>query len=68
MDSAKLKVEGMHCTSCEVLLKDALEELDGVASAEASIKDNAVFVRFDGGKVKLYDIKKAISELGYKVK
>ena len=31
-----LKVEGMKCSHCEMHLKQALEKIDGVASASAS--------------------------------
>ena len=61
----KIKVKGMHCSSCEFLIKDSLNDL-GV-KAKADYKKNEVIVEFDAKKVDLKSIYKAIEENGYKV-
>ena len=61
-----IKVEGMHCKSCEFLIKDSLEEVGVKASADH--KTNTIKVSFDEKKVSLDSIKKAIESNGYKVK
>ena len=60
-------VKGMHCKSCEALIKDILEEA-GVANAEASQEKGKVTVAFDEDKIKIEDIKKLIQKEGYTVK
>jgi len=65
MKNIKLKVSGMHCQSCEMLIKDALEETEGIASASADLKKKTVTVLFNDSKISADKIKKMITELGY---
>ena len=51
MANIKIKTKGIHCTSCEMVIKDALEDLQGVNKAEASYKSGIVSVDFDDTKV-----------------
>ncbi len=64
----KLTVTGMHCKSCEVLIKDALEEVEGVKSAVVSQAKNSVEVDFDETKVTEQKIKAIIKQEGYEAK
>lgn len=66
MKTIKLKVSGMHCQSCEALIKDALEETDGVFTASADLKKKRVRVLFNDEKISTEEIRKAIEEIGYK--
>lgn len=61
----KLTVKGMHCKSCETLIKDTLLEIKGVRSATADNKKGEVIVDHDNANTD--DIKKAVQKLGYKV-
>ena len=61
----EIKVKGMHCRSCETLIKDALEEMDGVSKAEASENEGKVIVHYDQSKIDLDKIKDAINSEGY---
>ncbi|HII14875.1 MAG TPA: heavy-metal-associated domain-containing protein [Nanoarchaeota archaeon] len=65
MKNIRLKVSGMHCQSCEMLIRDALEETEGVASAGADMKKSSVSVLFNEDKISADKIRKIISELGY---
>ncbi|MDO8537599.1 MAG: heavy-metal-associated domain-containing protein [archaeon] len=62
-----LKLKGMHCNACEMLIDDALQEIQGVSKVKSSLKTNSVEVEFDESKVKISDLKKAIEKEGYKV-
>jgi copper chaperone CopZ len=66
MKKLMLNVKGMHCSSCEMLIKDSLDEL-GVPKAEASHKTGIVNVEFDEKKVSEKKIKEAIKKEGYEV-
>jgi len=62
-----LKVAGMHCPSCAMLIEDVLSD-EGVTS-KANFKTGEVIVDFDEKKIKLSRIKELIeSEAGYKIK
>jgi len=62
----EFKVKGMHCTSCEELLKDSLEEA-GVKKAVISYKKGSVVVDFDGKDVSQEQIKGIVVKEGYEV-
>ena len=62
----KLKVKGMHCASCEVLIKDSLQEI-GV-SADVNVPAGEVILKnFDEKKMDMKKIIHAIEENGYTV-
>ena len=63
MKTEKFKVGGMHCKSCEMLIKDSLEEL-GVK--DISFEKEIITITFDETKTSLEDIKKVIGKEGYK--
>lgn len=63
----ELRVTGMSCGGCQLLVKEALEELQGVVEAEASFRDGIVAVDFDPEAVSMATIKTVIEEQGFKV-
>lgn len=67
MKEIKLKVKGMHCQSCAVLIKEALEDSKGVEKAVVSQRDETALVRFDESKTSRGNIKSIITKEGYKV-
>ena len=60
------KITGMHCSSCEMLIKDALED-SGVKVKEISSKKGIAKVDFDEKKTNESKIKTIIEGEGYKV-
>ena len=68
MKTAQIKVTGMHCSSCEMLITDSLKEIPGVQNATASHKEGTVSVTFDEHKASEQTIKNVIAKEGYKVK
>ncbi|MEM4245230.1 MAG: heavy-metal-associated domain-containing protein [Candidatus Nanoarchaeia archaeon] len=64
----KIEVEGMHCKSCEMLLKDSLEEIKGVKKAKANRMKKEIEVEYDESQVTIAAIKLAIMKEGYDVK
>lgn len=67
MKKAKISIDGMHCRSCETLIKDSLEETDGVSKAEVSHRKGIAIVEYDEKRLGLSQIKEIISKEGYKV-
>ncbi len=61
-----LDVRGMHCKSCEMLIKDVLEEI-GIKS-DVSHEMGTVTVVFDENKITKDQIREAIANEGYEVK
>jgi copper chaperone CopZ len=61
----EIKVSGMHCKSCSILLKDVVSEIKGVEVVSSDFEKGIIKVKFSGDK--FWEIKKAIEKEGYKV-
>lgn len=67
MKTTTITINGMHCASCETLLSEVLEEIDGVDSATVSYKDGAATVTHKD-IVSERQLRNAIEAEGYKTK
>lgn len=63
----KLKISGMHCSSCAMNIDNSLEEISGVISAKTNYAKGETEIVFQPGKLVAAPAKKAIEKLGYKV-
>ncbi|NTW51765.1 MAG: heavy-metal-associated domain-containing protein [Chlorobiaceae bacterium] len=63
----EIHVSGMRCSGCELLVGEALEEMAGVESANASHETGVVEVRYDPAQVEIAAIRAVIEEQGFKV-
>ncbi len=61
----KLKIEGMHCTSCAMNIDGELEDL-GVKEAKTNYAKSETEVTFDESKVSEENILISIEKLGYR--
>ncbi len=61
-----IKVEGMMCMHCVAHVKEALESIKGVESAEVSLEKNEARIT-SKKEIKDSVIEKAIDKAGYKV-
>jgi copper ion binding protein len=61
-----LKIEGMSCDHCVKHVTEALEGIQGVASAKVSLKHNNAEVEHSGA-VSLDAMKAAVVEAGYEI-
>ncbi len=62
-----LKIDGMTCNSCEMRIKNALHNLDGIIDAEAFYTSSIVKFSFDETIIAFDEIIRTIERLGYKV-
>ena len=62
----QLHVQGMHCTSCEILIKEEIQELPGVSAVEIAFADGKGLVTAAEGKISTQDIEQAVQRAGYK--
>ncbi|MFA5411994.1 MAG: sulfite exporter TauE/SafE family protein [Candidatus Micrarchaeia archaeon] len=66
MKTEKLKIRGMHCTSCEKRIEDALKGVQGVAGAKASFAKGEVELQLaDGADIK--KVEEAVKKEGYSI-
>jgi P-type Cu+ transporter len=62
-----LKVKGMHCASCSVLIDKLLAKQDGVVSVKTSYGAEKVALEFEESKISLEKIDEFVNKLGYDV-
>lgn len=67
MKKLSLKVEGMHCKSCEVLIKEELEDA-GATDVQVSVSKGTVIATIDEKKITEKKVQEIIKKEGYKVK
>ena len=60
-----LKIEGMSCQHCVMIVKKALDAMEGVSSSEVAIGTAKVI--FDNTKTDSESLVEAIRNTGYKV-
>jgi copper chaperone CopZ len=61
-----LKVSGMHCTACRMLVEDAISEIKGAQAVSVDHTTGAVAVSYDSNET-LEKIKTAIRGEGFTV-
>lgn len=62
---AVLRVTGMHCASCGMLVDEALEDLPGVLRASTKVRKERTVVEFDDDQTNVHWMVAVIAELGY---
>jgi copper chaperone CopZ len=64
---AKLNIKGMHCSSCEMLLTDVLQDLPGMKQVKVSLKTHSAEIEYDPKQLTDAQITKSIEAEGYTV-
>jgi P-type Cu+ transporter len=67
INEVTLSIGGMSCASCASSVEEAVQELDGVLSASVNLATEKLTVRYDPQKVRVHQMKKAITDAGYDV-
>ena len=57
----------MSCGGCQLLVKEALEEQDGVKQVEASYLNGVVAVDYDPEMISMATIRDVIEQQGFRV-
>lgn len=63
----EVPVKGMDCSGCVRSVKQAIEKIPGVTSAEVLLSSEKAIVEGRGGQPLFEQIKKAVEEIGYHV-
>jgi sulfite exporter TauE/SafE/copper chaperone CopZ len=62
-----IKISGLHCQGCKVLIETEVKNLNGVNSISVTYPGKNAEIEFDKDKISEPEIYKVISKLGYKV-
>lgn len=65
---AYLRIEGMHCSSCEYLIERMAVKVDGIVSAASSYATSTAKVIYDPDVIQEDDLPNALKMVGYKVR
>jgi copper chaperone CopZ len=63
---ALIRVEGLHCHTCERRIQRALLGLAGVNEVEVDFASGQASVLYDAGSVSVPQLMQAVSEAGYR--
>ena len=63
--SVTLKLSGLHCVSCALMVDSVLEELPGVLNSDTDYARSEARVQFDSQKIDIKDLIAKINEAGY---
>ena len=61
----QLNIQGMHCHSCELIIKDGLEELPEIKSVEADYKKGTLEIKSESGSLDKLAIDRLLKKFGY---
>lgn len=64
-ENLRLKINGMHCSSCISMIQQSVEKLPGVKSVSFDLTQGIVDVRCDSAAIRAEAVKRAIQRLGY---
>jgi copper ion binding protein len=67
MKNIELRIKGMHCKSCVMLVKEALTDIKGVKDASVDLEKGKASVSYDEKLVKEKQLVDAIEKEGYKI-
>jgi copper chaperone len=67
MQTEIIKVDGMTCMGCVNSVKNVLEKIPGVSSADVSLEQKQVTVAYDAMTTHADQLKNAIKEAGFEV-
>lgn len=66
MKKTILKIQGMHCPSCNILVEDKFKSLKNIKGVKANFKNQEAEIYFDG-KINIDRLNKLIKPFGYEI-
>jgi copper chaperone len=67
METAVVKIRGMTCTGCVNSVKNVLQKISGVSSADVSLEQAQATIQYDATTTNANQFKDAIKEAGFEV-
>ena len=64
---ATFKIKGMSCTACASQIEKSLRKVEGITAANVNFAVEKVTIEYDPKKVRLIDMQKKVSALGYEL-
>jgi copper chaperone len=67
MQTKIVKIQGMTCMGCVNSVKNVLEKLPGVSSADVSLEQKQATIQYDAATTNVNQFKNAIEDAGFEV-
>ena len=67
MQTEVIRIKGMTCMGCVNSVKNVLEKIPGVDSADVSLEQKQVSIQYDDATTNADQFKNAITEAGFEV-
>jgi len=67
MTLTEIKIKGMHCNSCVILIEAALKEMDAISNVQISYQNGNALIEYDEDKIDVNEIEKTIRNEGFEV-
>lgn len=67
MQTEVIKIEGMTCMGCVNSVKNVLEKIPGLASAEVSLERKQATIQYDAAKADIAQFRNAIKDAGFEI-
>lgn len=67
-NEAFLRIDGLHCSSCEILINRSAEKIEGILSVSTSYATSTAKVIYDPNLIKKSELPDALSLSGYKAR
>jgi copper chaperone len=67
MQIAIIKINGMTCTGCVNSVKNVLEKIPGVDSADVSLEQKQATIQYDAATTGVNQFKNAIEDAGFEI-
>ena len=67
MQTETMRIEGMTCMGCVNSVKNILEKLPGVGSAEVSLEQKRATIQYDPASTNVNQFKHAIEDAGFEI-
>lgn len=65
---AFLRIDGMHCSSCEILIERTAATIDGILAASASYATSTARIVYDPGLIRESELPRILSLAGYRAR
>jgi len=62
-----MRVEGMTCATCSTSVENTIRKLSGIINVNVNIATDKATIEYDIEKIKISQIKKSVSDIGYKL-
>ncbi|NTV31341.1 heavy-metal-associated domain-containing protein [candidate division WWE3 bacterium] len=67
VETITISVEGLHCSSCILMIEGELEDLEGVNQANGNYAQSTIRISYDPSLVEQQTLRETIQRLGYEI-